>query len=115
MTNNFTNSRRDLRERAFQALFSLEFGGEYLAAAEINQMRDAVNELFYKVLQAKIYENGQLQVFRKPGTPPDPTNPDPNPGDYCIGFVENQFINAEYLGPNKLSLTSYNTMSLKRG
>lgn len=34
MTNNFTNSRRDLRERAFQALFSLEFGGEYLAAAQ---------------------------------------------------------------------------------
>ena len=58
--------------------------------------------------QSKIYENGQLQVFRKPGTPPDPTNPDPNPGDYCIGFVENQFINAEYLGPNKLLLTSYN-------
>ena len=58
--------------------------------------------------QSKIYENGQLQVFRKPGTPPDPTNPEPNPGDYCIGFVENQFINAEYLGPNKLLLTSYN-------
>ena len=81
---------------------------EYLTAEEINQLRDAVNELFYKVTQSKIYENGQLQVFRKPGTPPDPTNPEPNPGDYCIGFVENQFINAEYLGPNKLSLTSYN-------
>ena len=34
MTNNFTNSRRDLRERAFQALFSLEFGGDVLSAAE---------------------------------------------------------------------------------
>ena len=41
---------------------------EYLAAAEINQMRDAVNELFYKVRQSKIYENGDLQIFRKPGT-----------------------------------------------
>ena len=58
--------------------------------------------------QSKIYENGQLQIFRKPGTPPDPTNKEPNVGDWCIGFVENQFINAEYLGPNKLLLTSYN-------
>lgn len=33
MTNAFKNSRRDLRERAFQALFSLEFGGEPLNAA----------------------------------------------------------------------------------
>ena len=56
----------------------------------------------------QIYENGQLQIFRKPGTPPDPTNKEPNPGDYCIGFVENQFINAEYLGPDKKFLTSYN-------
>ena len=58
--------------------------------------------------QSKIYENGQLQVFRKPGTPPDPTNPDPNIGDWCIGFVEGQFINAEYLGPDKTLLTSFN-------
>ena len=56
----------------------------------------------------QIYENGQLQIFRKPGTPPDPTNKEPNPGDYCIGFVENQFINAEYLGPDKTLLTSFN-------
>ena len=58
--------------------------------------------------QAKIYENGDLQIFRKPGTIPDPTNKEPNIGDWCIGFVEGQFINAEYLGPNKLLLTSYN-------
>ena len=89
--------------------FLAQYGSaEYLTAEEINQMRDAVNELFYKVIQSKIYENGQLQIFRKPGTPPDPTNKEPNIGDYCIGFVENQFINAEYLGPNKLLLTSFN-------
>jgi ribosomal protein L3 len=58
--------------------------------------------------QAKIYENGELQIFRKPGTPPDPNNPNPNVGDWCIGFVEDQFINAEFLGPHKLLLTSYN-------
>ena len=28
MTNIFKDSRRDLRERAFQTLFALEFGGE---------------------------------------------------------------------------------------
>lgn len=44
MTNNFTNSRRDLRERAFQALFSLEFGGEYLAAAEFAYTYDKTIE-----------------------------------------------------------------------
>ena len=30
MTNIFKDSRRDLRERAFQTLFALEFGGEAL-------------------------------------------------------------------------------------
>ena len=58
--------------------------------------------------QSKIYENGQLQIFRKPGTPPDPTNKEPNSGDWCVGFVEGQFINAEYLGPDKTLLTSFN-------
>lgn len=29
-------------------------------------------------------------------------------GDFCIGFVEGQFINANYLGGNQLLLTSYN-------
>lgn len=81
---------------------------EYLTAEEINQMRDAVNELFYKVTQSKIYENNDLQIFRKPGTPPDPTNKEPNSGDWCVGFVEGQFINAEYLGPDKTLLTSFN-------
>lgn len=33
MTNIFKDSRRDLRERAFQTLFALEFGGEALDQA----------------------------------------------------------------------------------
>ena len=33
MTNIFKDSRRDLRERAFQTLFDLEFGGEALDQA----------------------------------------------------------------------------------
>ncbi|MCW8520009.1 transcription antitermination factor NusB [Streptococcus macedonicus] len=44
MTNNFTNSRRDLRERAFQALFSLEFEGEYLAAVQFAYTYDKTIE-----------------------------------------------------------------------
>ena len=40
MTNNFTNSRRDLRERAFQALFSLEVGGVVLSAGEFAYIYD---------------------------------------------------------------------------
>lgn len=44
MTNNFTNSRRDLRERAFQALFSLEFGGNYLAAVQFAYTYDKTLE-----------------------------------------------------------------------
>lgn len=58
--------------------------------------------------QSKIYENNDLQIFRKPGTPPDPTNKEPNIGDWCVGFVEGQFINAEYSGPDKTLLTSFN-------
>ncbi|WP_161980164.1 transcription antitermination factor NusB [Streptococcus sp. S784/96/1] len=34
MTDNFKHSRRDIRERAFQALFSLEFGGNPIQAGE---------------------------------------------------------------------------------
>ena len=34
MTNIFKDSRRDLRERAFQTLFALEFGGEALEQAQ---------------------------------------------------------------------------------
>ena len=109
MSNNLPLEWEDKVNNPELLAFLSQYGSaEYLAAAEINQMRDAVNELFYKVLQAKIYENGQLQVFRKPGTPPDPTNKEPNSGDWCIGFVEGQFINAEYSGPDKTLLTSFN-------
>lgn len=34
-TNPFINSRRDLRQRAFQALFSMAFGSELVPAAQI--------------------------------------------------------------------------------
>lgn len=40
MTRHFIDSRRDLRERAFQALFSLEFGGEFVDAANHTYIYD---------------------------------------------------------------------------
>lgn len=40
MTSKFTDSRRDLRERAFQALFSLEFGGEPIDAVQYSYAFD---------------------------------------------------------------------------
>lgn len=66
-----------------------------------------VSDVESSSLQSKVYENGELQIFRKPGTPIDLTNKEPNIGDYCIGFVEGQFINTNYLGPDKTLLTSY--------
>ena len=39
MTNIFKDSRRDLRERAFQTLFALEFGGEALEQADRKSTR----------------------------------------------------------------------------
>lgn len=40
MTKVIKDSRRDLRERAFQALLSLEFGGEWLPAARFAYVHD---------------------------------------------------------------------------
>lgn len=108
MSNNLPLEWEDKENNPELVAFLAQYGTkEYLAADEINQMRDAINELFFKVLNARVYENGQLQIFRKPGTPSDPDNKLPNPGDWCIGFVEGQFINATYLGGNPLLLISY--------
>jgi hypothetical protein len=109
MSNNLPLEWDDKKNNPELLAFLQQYGAkEYLSAEEINQMRNAVNELFYKVLKSKIYENGDLQIFRKPGTIPNLNNSEPNVGDWCIGFVEDQFINAEFLGPNKKLLTSFN-------
>ncbi|MGT2888116.1 transcription antitermination factor NusB [Streptococcus didelphis] len=44
MSNNFENSRRDLRERAFQALFNMELGGDFLEASQFAYDYDKVLE-----------------------------------------------------------------------
>ena len=98
----------DKENNAELLAFLMQYGSkEYLSAEEINQLRDGVNELFYNVKKAKVFENGDLQIFRKPNTTPDPANAEPNIGDMCVGFVEGQFISATYLGGNKLLLTSF--------
>lgn len=108
MSNNLPIEWEDKVNNAELLAFLEQYGSkEYLAAVEINQLRDGLNELYYKVFGSKIYENGSLQIFRKPGTIVDPSSRVPNPGDWCIGFVEQQFINATYLGGNLLLLTSY--------
>ncbi|MGT2926922.1 transcription antitermination factor NusB [Streptococcus cuniculipharyngis] len=40
MTKRFDNSRRDLRERAFQALFAMEFGGDFLSLTQFAYVYD---------------------------------------------------------------------------
>lgn len=44
MTKSFQNSRRDLRERAFQALFNMELGGEFLEASQFAYDYDKIVE-----------------------------------------------------------------------
>lgn len=79
---------------------------------DMNEIKTVVNKHAGEIetlnKTSKIYENGDLQIFRKPGTALNITNKEPNIGDWCIGFVEGEFINAEYLGPDKTLLTSFN-------
>lgn len=49
MTENYKVSRRDLRERAFKALFSLEYGGELVDAAHIAYHYDKEDDLIEEV------------------------------------------------------------------
>ncbi len=55
MTNSFQNSRRDLRERAFQALFNIEMGAELLAASQFAYGYDKVTREDAQVLELPIF------------------------------------------------------------
>lgn len=55
MTNSFQNSRRDLRERAFQALFNIEMGAELLAASQFAYGYDKVTGEDVQVLELPIF------------------------------------------------------------
>lgn len=80
---------------------------EYLTAVEINLVRDAINFLNEQKVtntRAKIYGAGELQIFK---LPTNLNNEALEVGDYCIGFVEGEFINANYLGGNKALLASF--------
>lgn len=62
---------------------------------------DAHAELF---AVAKIVKPDELQIFKVPG---NPNNQILEVGDYCMGFVEGQFINANYTGGDRSLLTSF--------
>lgn len=56
------------------------------------------------IMEKDFIKNGKMIVFKLP------TNLNENEqeiGDLCMGFVEGQFITANYLGGNQLLLTSY--------
>lgn len=73
------------------------------AEALANHLTD-VNAHAGLFAKAKIYAQGELQIFKLPGNL-DAANLEV--GDYCIGFVEGQFINANYLGGNIALLASF--------
>lgn len=67
-------------------------------------LAENVEGLSVLLAQTKIYPYGELQVFKIAGNLDNTTQ---EAGDWCIGFVENQFINAPYLAGDKTLLASY--------
>lgn len=57
---------------------------------------------------SKIYQLGELQVFKVRNPEDVEYTEQQQAGDYCIGFVQGQFINANFLGGDKSLLSSYN-------
>ncbi|EHI70926.1 transcription antitermination factor NusB [Streptococcus ictaluri] len=55
MTKSFQNSRRDLRERAFQALFNMEMGGEFLTASQFAYDYDKAREGQEQPLEVPVF------------------------------------------------------------
>ncbi|ESV53848.1 transcription antitermination protein NusB [Streptococcus agalactiae LMG 14747] len=53
--NSFSGSRRDLRERAYQALFSMEFGGELLQASESAYLHDKESDPAGEAVQLPLF------------------------------------------------------------
>lgn len=66
--------------------------------------REALDNLVNAMALAKIYAIGELQIFKAPEST---NNEILETGDYCIGFVEGQFINANYIGGDKTLLASF--------
>ena len=58
--------------------------------------------------QKFIYEVGEIQVFKTKLKTDLDYEEGQQIGDWCIGFIEGRFINAPYIGGDKLLLTSYN-------
>lgn len=63
-------------------------------------------------LKPKIFDIGQMQVFKKKLPTDIDYQEDQQAGDYCIGFVYNEseeleFIMADFLGGDKLRKVNY--------
>lgn len=62
--------------------------------------------------KVKIYDIGQMQIFKKLAPDDEDYSPGQQAGDYCIGFVYNdanelEFISADYLGGDGTLKSSY--------
>jgi hypothetical protein len=66
---------------------------------------EIVNKKLRVKKEARIFVYNNLLVFKIPENTTDRTL---EINDYCQGFVEGQFINANYLGGNTELLTSFN-------
>jgi hypothetical protein len=66
---------------------------------------DSVSDPATDQTVSNIYAIGELQIFK---IAPNTNNKILEVGDYCIGAVEGQFINANYLGGNPTLLSSFN-------
>ena len=62
---------------------------------------ETVTNLFDTV---RIIPVGQMLVFK---VAPNENDSEKEPGDYCMGIVENEFINANYLGGDENLSSSY--------
>ena len=69
----------------------------------IEQIYKTINDQNTKIINAKIYAVGELQIFK---VAPNKEN-ELEIGDFVIGFIEDQFINATYNGGNYKALSSY--------
>jgi hypothetical protein len=56
------------------------------------------------LVKSRIIPVGQMLVFK---VAPNENEAEKEPGDFCMGIVENEFINANYLGGDESLSSSY--------
>lgn len=66
---------------------------------------DSISDAATDQIASNIYTTGELQIFK---VSPNTNDKILEVGDFCIGIVEGQFINANYLGGSPTLLSSFN-------